>query len=116
MEWGFVLGLGAITLFVIGLVIFFGRKLNKAVTRHAPESSLFSLHITVAGTSLWACVVSFWIICLVAGQIRPESNFGAFVGTIDGVASVFVGSILFVGIVSVILEKLGYPIATKGNS
>ena len=57
MEWGFVLGLGAITLFVIRLVIFFGRKLNKAVTRHAPESSL-SLHITVAGTALWACVVS----------------------------------------------------------
>ena len=56
MEWGFVLGLGAITLVVIGLIIYFGLKLDKAVQRHAPEISL-PLSITPTGNALFACMV-----------------------------------------------------------
>ena len=62
-----------------------------------------------------ACVVGFWIICLVAGKLRPDSSFGAFVGTADGVGTVIVGSIFFAGVAGAVLEKLGYPIATRGE-
>lgn len=114
MELGFVLGLGAITLFVIGLVIFFGLKLNKAVLKQAPELAM-PINLTLTGTVLMACVVAFWIICLVAGKLRPDSSFGAFVGTADGVGIVIVGSIFFAGVAGAILEKLGCPIATRGE-
>ena len=114
MDWGFEVGLIAITLIVIGLLIFFGLKLNKAVMKRAPEIAL-PLNITLAGTLLLACVVAFWVICLVAGKLRPESSLGAFVGTADGVASVLVGSIVFAMVARVILEKLGYPIAKRGD-
>jgi len=40
MEWQFLLGLGAITIVVIGLVIYFGMKLNKAVLNEAPAIAL----------------------------------------------------------------------------
>jgi hypothetical protein len=112
MEWGFVTGLSAITLFVIGLVIYFGLRLNKSVLKHAPEIA-FPINITFTGTVLLASVVGFWIICLAAGKLRPESSLGAFVGTADGVAAVIVGSIFVAGIAGAILEKLGFPIAKK---
>jgi len=115
MEWGFVLGLGGITVFVIGLVIFFGLKLNKAVLEHAPETAL-PLNVTLAGTVLWACVVGSWLVCLVAAKLRPETSLGAFAGTSDGVAIILVGSILIAGGAAAILEKLGYPIATRGET
>ncbi len=114
MELGFVQVLGAITLFVIGLVIHFGRKLNKVVMKREPEIAL-PLNITLAGTSLTACAVGFWVICLVAGKLRPESSFGAFVRTVDGVAAVIVGSLFFAGIAGAMLEKLGYPIGKRND-
>jgi len=112
MEWQFLLGLGAITLVVIGLVIYFGLKLNRAVLKHAPEIAL-PINLTLTGTTLFAWLVSFWIICLVAGKFRPDNWLGKFVGTADGVGIVIVGSIFFAGVAGAVLEKLGYPIATK---
>ena len=112
MEWLFVLGLGAVTLIVIGLVIFLGLKLNKAVMKRAPEIAT-PLNITFAGTALWACVVGFWLICLILAKLYPGSTPGAFFGTADGVASVFVASIVFAVVARAILERLGYPIATR---
>ena len=112
MEWLFVLGLGAVTLIVIGLVIFLGLKLNKAVMKRTPEIAT-PLNITLAGTVLWACVVGFWLICLILAKLYPGSALGAFIGTVDGIASVFVASIIFAGVASAILEKLGFPIATR---
>lgn len=114
MEFGFVLGLVVITLIVIGLVIYFGMKLNRAVQKEAPESK-FTLHLSLTGTALMACIVTFWLICLVAGKIRPDTSFGAFVGTVDGVGTVIVGSIFFAGIAGAIAEKLGHPIAIRGE-
>jgi len=114
MEWQFLLGLSAITIVVIGLVIYFGMKLNKAVLKEAPEIAL-PINLTLTGTTLMACVVGFWIICLVAGKLRPDSSFGAFLGTADGVGTVIVGSIFFAGAAGAVLEKLGYPIATRGE-
>lgn len=112
MEWGATLSLGAIILVVIGLVIYFGLKFSQAVRKHAPETALRQ-NITLTGTALWACVVGIWVICLIAGKLRPESSLGAFVGTADGVAAVIVGSIFFAGVAAVILEKLDYPIAKR---
>ncbi len=112
MELGFVLGLGAITLVVIGLVIFFGSKLNKVVLKRSPEHAL-SINFTLSGTALMACLVGFWLICLVAATLRPDSPFGAFVGTTDGVGVVIMGSVLFAGVAGAVLDKLGYPIATN---
>jgi len=114
MEWQFFLGLGAITIVVIGLVIYFGMKLNKAVLKEAQEIGL-PKNLTLAGTTLMACVVGFWIICLIAGKLRPDSSFGTFVGTVDGAGTVIVGPILLAGVAGAVLEKLGYPIATRGE-
>jgi hypothetical protein len=114
MEWQFLLGLGAITLVVIGLVIYLGLKLNRAVMKRAPETA-FALSLTFTGTALMACIVGFWIICLVAGKLRPHSSFGAFVGTTDGAGMMIVGSIFFAGVAGAVLEKLGYPVAKNGE-
>ena len=113
-ELKFFLGLSAVTLVVIGLVIYFGLKLNKAVVRHAADTD-FPWHITLAGTALWACVVAFWVICAVARELRPESFLGDFLNTTDGVVSVFAGSIFFAVTAGAILERLGYPIQKRGD-
>jgi hypothetical protein len=113
-ELKFFLGLGAITLAVIGLLIYFGLKLNKAVETQAPKIN-FPLKVTMTGTALWACVVGFWVICAVARELKPADFLGGFLHTTDGIASVFLGSIVFATIAGVVLEKLGYPIAKRGD-
>lgn len=113
-ELKFFAGLSAITLIVIGLVIYIGLKLNNTVLKRAPEIAL-PLNITLTGTALWASVVGFWLVCLVAGKLRPATLLGAFVGTADGMAAVFIGSIFFAMIAGAILEKLGYPIARRDD-
>lgn len=113
-ELKFFLGLSAVTIVVIGLVIYVGQKLNKAVNKHSTDTS-FPMHVTLAGTALWACVVGFWVICAVARELRSESLLGEFLHTTDGVVSAFVGSILFAAIAGAILERLGYPVADRGD-
>jgi len=113
-ELKFFLGLSAITLIVVALVIYFGMKLSRAVNKNAPGIN-FPLKVTMTGTVLWACVVGFWVICAVARKLKPDSSFGDFLNTMDGLATVIVGSIFFAAIAGVILEKLGYPIARIGN-
>jgi len=107
-ELKFFLGLGAITLVVVGLVIYFGLKLNKAVETQAPRIN-FPLKVTTTGTVLWGCVVGFWIICAIARELRPASVLGDVLSTIDGIVLVFAGSILFAVVAGVVLEKLGHP-------
>ena len=114
MEWGFLLGLGAITLVVIGLVIYFGLMLNKAVATRAPEINL-PLNITLSGNALLACIVTFWIYCVATRVLNPDSFLGTFLGKADGVAAVIAGSILFAGLAALILAKLGYPIARSDD-
>ncbi|RLA41742.1 MAG: hypothetical protein DRR42_24315 [Gammaproteobacteria bacterium] len=114
MDWGFILGLGAIALVLIGLVIYLGLKLSKAVQKHAPESD-FAVSITPTGNALFASMVGFWAICLIAWKLAPNSSLGAFVGTIDGAVVVLAGSFVFGGIIAVILEKSGYPISKGGG-
>jgi len=113
-ELKFFLGLSLITLMVVALVIYFGMKLNRAVNKNAPEIN-FPLKVTMTGTVLWACVVGFWVTCAAARGLRPDSSFGGFLNTTDGLVSVFVGSILFAVIAGAIFEKLGYPIARIGD-
>ena len=113
-EVKFFAGLTAITLLVIGLLIFLGLKLNKAVGKHAPDID-FPLNITLSGNILFACMVAFWVYCAAVRVFRPESSFGAFLNTADGVTVVLVGSIFFTAIAGAILEKSGFPIAEKGD-
>jgi ABC-type spermidine/putrescine transport system permease subunit I len=113
-ELNFFLGLSVVTIIVIGLVIYVGQKLNNAVNKHSARIN-FPMHITLAGTALWACVVGFWVICAVARELKPDSLFGNFLNSTDGAVLTFAGSILFAAIAAVILEKLGYPIAIKGS-
>ena len=114
-ELKFFAGLTAITLVVIGLLIYFGLKLNKAIGKHAPEIN-FPLNITWSGNILFACVVAFWICCVAIRALRPESSFGAFLNGPDGVAAAFIGSFFFAAIAGAVLEKFGYPIAKKGHN
>ena len=113
-EVKFFAGLTAITLFVIGLLIFLGLKLNKAVGKHAPDID-FPLNITLSGNILFTCMVAFWICCAAVRALRPESSFGAFLNNADGVAVALVGSFFFGAIAGAILETFGYPIAKKGD-
>jgi hypothetical protein len=108
-ELKFFAGLGAITLVVIGLFIYIGRKLSQAAERHASEIDL-PLYITPTGTVFFAFVAAFLVYCAVIRVLAPASSFGEFLNTLDGVASVFTGSILTIVVAGLILEKLGYPI------
>lgn len=110
----FFAGLTAITLLVITLLVYLGLKLNKAVGKNAADSS-FSFNITLSGNALYACVVAFWIYCVAVRALRPESLFGAFLQTPDGIAAAIVGSIFFAAVTGAILGKAGYPIARKGD-
>lgn len=114
MEWGFLLGLSVITLVVIGLVIFLGLKLNKAVEKHAPEMT-FPVNVTKSGIVLFASVVACWVCLAALRLLRPDSSLGAFLNTADGVAAVLLGSVFFAAVAAAILEKLGYPIARRDD-
>ena len=108
-ELKFFAGLTAIVLVVIGLLIYFGRKLSKAAERHASGIDL-PLYITPSGTVFFACVTAFFVYCAATRVLAPASSFGEFLNTLDGVASVLMGSILIIAAAGLILEKLGYPI------
>lgn len=58
-ELKFFAGLAAITIFVISLFVYFGRKLSKAAEKNVAYIDL-PLYITRAGTVFFACVVAFW--------------------------------------------------------
>jgi len=107
-ELKFFSGLTAITLAVIGLFIYFGRKLSKAAERHAAEIDL-PLYVTPSGTVIFACIAAFWAYCAAARALAPASRFGEFVSTFSGVVSVLMGSISIIIVAGLILDKLGYP-------
>lgn len=111
-EWKFFAGLTAITLAVITMIVYLGLKLNKAVGNRATDIN-FPLNITRSGNVLFACVVTFWVCCAAYRALRPESSFGAFLNTPDGVGAALVGSVLIAAIAAAILEKIGYPVARK---
>jgi heme/copper-type cytochrome/quinol oxidase subunit 2 len=114
-ELKFFAGLTATTLVVIVLLIYFGLKLNKAVGKHAPEINL-PLNITWSGIILFACIVAFWICCVAIRALRPESSFGIFLNSPDGIAAALIGSLFVAAIAGAVLERFGYPIAEKGDS
>lgn len=106
----FFAGLTAITLIVIALLVYFGRKVSKAAERNAKFIGL-PLYVTRAGTAFFACMVAFWVYCVGIRLLMPGSALGQYLGTIDGVAAVVFGSIMFIAIAWVISDKLGYPFA-----
>lgn len=108
-ELKFFSGLTAITLAVIGLFIYFGRKLSKAAERHASEIDL-PLYISPSGTVFFACIAAFWVYCAATRALAPASRFGDFLNTFEGVASVLMGSVSIIVVAGLILKKLGYPI------
>ena len=114
MEWEFLLGLSVITLVVIGLLVFLGLKLNRAVNKHTPELN-FPVNATRSGNMLFACIVAFWVFCAALRILRQESPFGRFLNTADGIAAVILGSVFFAALAGAVLEKLGYPIARTGD-
>ena len=114
MDWEFILGLVAITLTVVGLFIYFGQKVSRAVAKHAPESEL-AVEITPTGTVLSALMVGCWVLCLAARALAPQSSLGVFVSNPDGMAAVFAACLIFFPLVAVIRQKLGYPIAKRGG-
>ena len=115
MEFKFLLGLGLITLTLIGTLIFFGRKLSKRVQKQSPDSVL-TMTITRTGYALIGCMVGFWIFCLFVKDLMPESNLGQFLNTTDGIITVFIGSYLFFVVVAILFNKIGSPIAKMGGN
>ena len=107
-ELKFFSGLAVVTAFVIAVFIYFGRKLSRAAEKNAAHIDL-PLYVSRTGTVLFACLVAFWVYCVSVRALTPESTFGQFLGTAEGVVSVVLGSCVFVGVAWVILEKLGYP-------
>ncbi len=115
-ELKFFAGLGVIMIFAIGLLVFLGRKLSKAAERNAAYIDL-PLYVSRTGTVFFACVVAFWVYCAAVRALAPQSTFGKFLGTFEGVASVILGTCVFVGVAWLIAEKLGYPFARwEGDS
>ena len=114
MDWGFVLGLVVIFLFVISPLIYFGRKLSKYVKKNDPGSELV-VSVTPVGNALTALLVGFWGACIIAVKLAPESAFGQFLDTPEGVATVTIGSILLFAIAASILKNLGLPILKRGS-
>lgn len=113
-ELKFFGGLAAITIFVIGLLVHFGRKLSNAAERNVEFIDL-PLYVTRTGTMFFACVVAFWVCCVAVRILAPYSDLGQYLGTFDGAAAVIFGSISFVAIAWPIFDKLGYPLAKWDN-
>lgn len=109
-ELKFFGGLASITLAVIGLLVYFGRKLSNAAERNAEFIDL-PLYVTRTGTTFFGCVVAFWVCCVTVRVLTPHSDLGQFLGTFDGVAAVIFGSITFVAAAWVVFDRLGYPLA-----
>lgn len=109
-ELKFFGGLAGITILVIGVLVFFGRKLSKAAERNAEFIDL-PLYVTRTGTIFFACVVAIWVCCAVVRVLAPYSDLGQYLGTLDGVAVVVFGSITLVAIAWPVFDKLGYPLA-----
>lgn len=114
MEWGFVLGLTAITVLVIGLLTYFGGKLSRTVQHRFPEHDI-AMSITPTGSVLFACLVGFWVVCLVIRMLQPPSTVGLFLSGRDGMVLVVVGSVLCCGVAGSVLAKLGYPIVKRNG-
>jgi hypothetical protein len=109
-ELKFFGGLAAITILVIALLVYVGRKLSKAAERNAEFIDL-PLYVTRTGTIFFACVVAFWVYCVAVRMLTPHSALGGYLGTFDGIAAVIFGSILFVAVAWVVSDKLGHPFA-----
>ncbi len=107
------LQIGAICIVVGGVAAYFGLKLNKAAEQRRGSEGVS--RFTLAGTAVFACLVGFWLICLVAYKLRPESSLGAFVGTADGIATVVVASVVFVLAARIFLKRLGHSITKEGQ-
>ena len=109
-ELKFFGGLAGITILVVGLLVYFGRKLSHAAERNADSIDL-PLYVTRTGTTFFACVVAFWVYCVAVRMLTPHSDLGQYLGTFDGAATVVFGSIMFVAIAWLVADKLGYPFA-----
>lgn len=109
-ELKFFGGLGAITIFVISLIVFLGQKLSNAAERNARHIDL-PLYVTRTGTVFFAFVIAFWVCCAVVRALVPQSYFGKYLGTFDGLAAVLSGSIMFIVVAWLISNQLGYPLA-----
>lgn len=109
-ELKFFGGLAVIAILVIGVLVYFGRKLSHAAERNA-ECIDLPLYITRTGTAFFACVVAFWVSCAAVRILAPISDFGRYLGTFDGAAAVILGSTTFVAVAWLIFDKLGFPLA-----
>ena len=109
-ELKFSAGLAVITSIVIGVFVYFGRKLSRAAERNAAHIDL-PLYVSRTGVAFFACLVAFWVFCAATLALAPESSFGRFLGTFDGAATVALGSCMFAGVAWVISVKLGRPFA-----
>jgi hypothetical protein len=109
-ELKFFGGLAGITILVIGILVYFGRKLSNAAERNAEFIDL-PLYVTRTGTIFFACVVAFWVYCAAVRVLTPYSDLGRFLGTFDGAAAVVLGSITLVAGAWLVFDKLGYPLA-----
>ncbi len=107
------LQIAAICIVVGSLTAYFGLRLNKAAERRRGKEGVSSF--TLAGTAVFGCLVGFWLICLIAYKLRPESLLGTFVGTVDGMVTVVVASVVFVVASRIFLKWLGYSITQEGD-
>jgi hypothetical protein len=114
VEWAFALGLGAIVLTLIGLLVYFGRRFSAGVQRRSPESDL-AARLTLTGSALTAGLVGFWVLCLATITLEPHSALGEIVGQRGGLIAVFVLSMVVFLVAAAVLERLGLPIAKRGD-
>jgi ABC-type spermidine/putrescine transport system permease subunit I len=109
-ELKFFGGLTGITILVISLLVYLGRKLSRAAERNVEFIDL-PLYVTRTGTTFFACVAAFWVYCAAVRVLAPGSNLGEYLGTFDGAAAVIFGSIIFAASAWLVSNKLGYPFA-----
>ena len=115
MDWRFVVGLVIPTLAMIGLLIYLGVRWSCFVQQQAPDSHL-ALRVTMTGTIVSALFVAFWVLCLAARELAPESSLGRFVQNPEGLLIVFAFSFFSLPLLAVLLQSLGYPVARWGDS
>ena len=72
-ELKFFGGLAGVTIFVIGLLVYFGRKLSNVAERNADYIDL-PLYVTRTGTTFFASVVAFWVYCVAVRILAPRSD------------------------------------------
>ena len=113
MELALLVVLGLALIAVIGVLVYFGMKLSRAVEKNKPESDM-AARVTPTGLALYGCMTAVLVLFLAAVTLEPDGRLGSFLRSAGGLVVALVGTVVFFSVAAKIFENIGYPILKRG--